>query len=329
MVGVNQDVVINRLIQRGVIERSVRRGRYFIVDEDRAFTRDRNYILERFATHPTDIATGEILVDRYLLNHQAIAVALIGRIDHEAQQEPVARPHRTITRYSYHTGDRDYDTYIQRVPVDADGVRRTFGLEYEVYALNSDQESELAYLLDTLPAHVTERDGSLGCGGVEIVFMPMSAADYIATVNKLKQFVTANGISMEYNGCGDGAGMHTTYGVSNFEASKTDLQIRLNRYALAMASLASKQKIKEIFGRTFGNYRSLPENTMTMVHSNAFSCNGRPRSCWECRLPSWRADPAKLVEFFRITETVFHRPFNATDFAKLYEFLGANVVDGE
>ncbi len=38
MVGVNQDVVINKLLERGVIRRSERRGRYFVTDEGQAVT---------------------------------------------------------------------------------------------------------------------------------------------------------------------------------------------------------------------------------------------------------------------------------------------------
>ena len=313
MVGVNQDVVINKLIERGVIRRSERRGRYFLADEGPIVTRNRNYILQRFAINPDDPMTGEILVDRWLLNEAEIRRAL-----GMAQEMPL----RTIQRLSYHSGERNYDEYISRVQPDDDGVRRTFGLEYEVYTLNQQQESKLAYLLDTLPAHVTERDGSLGSNGVEIVFMPMSASDYVTTVKKLEQFIREENIQMSYNNEDDGAGMHTTYGVSNAEATKEDLQIRLNRYALALAALSTKPRIKQIFGRTFGRYRELPRYTMQMDHSNAFSCNGRPRTCWECRLPNWKANPEDLVKFFRITETAFHRPFNASDFDKLYDLLG-------
>lgn len=301
----NADTAIVKLLGLGIITRSQHRGHYYIVDQPRERTFNRAQVYSRF--------TIEVMPGRFTLKFEEIARA-----------KNQSRPQRSINRDSYHGGTRNYEPYIAAVPVDEDGVRRTFGLEYEIYQLTLEQESELAYLLDTLPPHITERDGSLGSRGVEIVFMPMGKDQYIQTVRTLRRFIEDKNITMQADSEHQ-AGMHTTYGVSNAEATKEDLQIRLNRFALAIMALGRKDVITNVFGRYFGNYRELPRSTTYTAHANAFSTNGRPRNCWECRLPSWKADPEKLVQFFRATESAFHRAFNSEDFEAMYNLLGRDT----
>lgn len=308
----NQDLVINKLVERRVIERAATRGQYYIAGEPRNITFKRNAILSRFAI--------EVEPYKYILNEQEIVAAIGG-----------PRPTRTLTILSYGSSnhgaqDEKVARALNLIERDADGVRRSFGLEYEIYTMTREQQSDLAYLLDTLPAHEVHSDGSLGVGGVEVVFYPVGAAKYIETVNKLNEFVRSHNIRMERDDLGNGAGMHTTYGVDNFEATKADLQIRLNRIALAVKSVGTQRAIKELFGRDFGNYRELPTSTTYNAHGNAFSTNGRPSCCWECRILSWRCKVEKVVEFLKATEFAFHRPFEAQDFAKVFEILGSNTA---
>lgn len=319
----NQDVIISKLMEQGIIVRQPVRGQYKVLGEAEAIVR-RNDILARFAV--------EVEQDRYTFNW--IAIDDVRRAYNRANRPapaPEPEPLRTIRRDSYHSNgggaDRDgIQEALERIQADEDGVVRSFGIEYEVYRLNGQQEDKLARLLDTLPAHVCERDGSLSSSGVEIVFMPMGAEEFVRTVKTLAQFVRDNNVTMEENR-DVMAGMHITYGVSNPEASKSDLQIRLNRFALAVQAVGTRQKIEALFGRTFGHYRSLPTSTFCQDHSNAFSCNGRPRTCWECRLPNWKCNPEGMVNFFRATEVAFHRPIVAADFMKVFDILGGD--DGE
>lgn len=326
----NQDAVINRLLAYGVITRLVTRGRYSV--RGRAGSFRRNDILAIFAT--------EVQPWRYQLRMDVIQAARRGQVAPEVNAdmwqdpEPERPVLRTIHRDAYHTGGRSFvQEALNNIAPDEDGVKRSFGIEYEIYSLTAEQEDKLARLLDTLPKHVTERDGSLGDNGVEIVFAPVDAATYIRTVTTLANFVRENDVRMQGYG-GSMAGMHTTYGVSNAEASIQDLQIRLNRMALAVKSVATQQKIIEVFGRDFGNYRELPgqssdQNALLYNrHGNAFSTNGRPSNCWENRLVAWKCNPVKLVEFFKATEFAFHRAVQAQDFIKLFEVLGSNA-DGQ
>lgn len=300
----NQDAVINKLIEAGVITRTPIRGKYEV--KKVYGYRKRDAILAQFAI--------EVEPYRYVLNQEAIRLAL--------------EELRVISRASYHCGTRDFvESALAAIPADEDGVVRSFGLEYEVFSLTPEQEDKLARLLDTLPTHVCERDGSLGENGVEVVFAPLGASEYIRTVKTLKQFIIDNDVRME--GFGKMAGMHTTYGVSNHEASKNDLQIRLNRFAMAVRAFSTQAKIKEIFGRDFGTYRSLPTTTTQMEHGNAFSCCGRPETCWECRLPSWKANPEMLVQFLKATESAFHHPVTAEDLIRVFNVLGADAPDHE
>lgn len=328
---INQDSAINHLLNAGVIERTLIRGRYFIADVDagsltrRTFRRDN--ILTRFAV--------EQPATRYTIDRNAVRACLEnaqagvqGATAAAATTPPQAR--RTIQRYPYHRAPRrPIGEYLARIQPDADGVVRSFGIEYEVYSLNSDQEDKLARLLDTLPDHINEMDGSLGNNGVEIIFYPVGAADFIHIIKTLGQFIIDNNVPMgDYNNRSM-AGMHITYGVSNSTTTRHDLQIRLNRIAFTVAAVATQVQIRKMFGRTFGNYRSIPASTTFSNHSNAFSNAGRHENCWECRLPAWNCEPEKMIEFFRATEFAFHRPYKVEDMLTIVNLFGTEEVDGE
>lgn len=312
---VNQDSAINYLISRRIITRTEVRGRYYIRDcGNSTFRRDE--ILSRFATQPVP--------GRYIINRTEVARATLATGSQPQQPQPEQPRLRTLSRSSYHSQSRNVEEALARITPDEDGVTRSFGIEYEIYQLTAEQEDKLANLLDTLPAHVVERDASLGSTGCEIVFEPVGKADYINIVNTLANFVRENNVCMQSDDYSM-AGMHTTYGVSNYRAEKSDLQIRLNRFALAVKSVGTQGAIKSLFGRDFGHYRELPTSTTYNTHGNAFSTNGRPRSCWECRLTAWNCNPARMVEFFKATEVAFYRPVQASDFIKVFEALGSNT----
>lgn len=323
--------LVNILLSDGAIER-VSVNRYRIRSTYYTRTVAPSYISENSLYTRPDItrilAEGE---DPDGFRLRSVPATPSSRYYVESDTRPTQRVvRRTITRNSYHsTGGGTSRTGIREalaaIPFDSDGVRRSFGLEYEIYSLTEEQEDKLARLLDTLPAHVTERDASLQSTGVEIVFLPMSAAQYIDTWNKLKQFVQENHVSMD-SGSSNMAGAHTTYGVSNSSVSTDDLQIRLNRLALAVKSVGTQRQIKALFGRDFGNYRSLPNSTTTREHSNAFSAS-RGDSAWECRLCSWNGDAEKIVEFLKATEFVFNRVFRASDFVRIFEIMGCDTTE--
>lgn len=242
---------------------------------------------------------------------------------------PRVERRRTITRNSYHSSGQGVfrsgvDSALSAIPFDSDGVRRSYGLEYEIYALNDEQEDKLARLLDTLPAHTTERDGSLSGSGVEIVFLPLGEHQLKDTWAKLTAFVQENRVDMQRTGA------HITYGVSNAHTSVSDLQIRLNRVALAVKAVSSQGSIKRVFGRDFThmgmtpNYCQLPCSTTFSAHSNAFNA-ARGDSAYECRLCNWRGDIDKIVEFMKKTEFVFTRPFAGPDLVNIYTLMGSNA----
>lgn len=244
-----------------------------------------------------------------------------------AQEAPIQatrpEPLRTIQRRSYHsTGGGSARTGVERallaITPDEDGVRRSFGLEWEIFALTPQQEDKLARLLDTLPEHVTERDGSLSNTGVEIVFMPMGEQKYIETFTTLKNFCRENSIQMERTGA------HTTYGVSNAGCTRDDLQIRINRIALAVKAASTQRAIKTLFGRDFTSYATLPQSTTYQSHSNAWSAS-RGSTAYELRLISWQGEPTLIAQFMRETEFVFQRPFEAEDFMKIFRLLGSDA----
>lgn len=233
---------------------------------------------------------------------------------------------RRITRNSYHSNGGGHNRHgiseaLALIERDEDQVRRSYGLEWEIYSLNEQQEDKLARLLDTLPAHITERDGSLASNGVEIVFMPLGKEKVIEVWNTLKNFCGENNIQMS------GTGAHITFGVSNSVVNITDLQIRLNRVALAVKATATQRKIIEVFGRDFTSYASLPTATTTNHHSNAISAS-RGTTAFELRLCCWKGQIEKIVAFLESIEFVFSRTFTPIDFMNIFNIFG-NDANGE
>lgn len=110
--------------------------------------------------------------------------------------------------------------------------------------------------------------------------------------------------------------------------AQVDLQIRLNRLALAVKSVGTQRAIASLFGRDFMSYATLPQRLVRIDRYQAFNTSGRGNKCWELRLMTWKADPQKIVDFFAATEFVFNRPVEASDFMKVFELLGADT-DGE
>lgn len=305
----NQDVFINRLLDLGVIVR-VRRGWYSIpaLSTNPETFYSRTGLIIKFG-----IETGE---GRWRFNQEAVNEALpagsfIGS---------TARRTRTISRNRYRSMPRRVEEALSRIPYDEDGVRRSYGVEYEINRLTPEQESDLAYLLDTLPPHVTETDGSLSSSGVEIVFEPMTKAELIRVVKTLRKFVVSRGVNM------DGTGMHITFGVSNSIVSCGDLTIRMNRLALAIKAVSTQQEIKRVFGRDFTDYARLPRNLTDITRYRAF--NVRNHSAVECRLVRWNCNIEKMMELLEASMVLFRRPFEAADFIKLFEFMGSNA-DGQ
>ena len=151
--------------------------------------------------------------------------------------------------------------------------------------------------------------------------MPMSEEKYKDTFRKLNSFCREEDVIMQRTGA------HTTYGVNNSSVGRSDLQIRLNRLALAVKAVGTQRAIAELFGRDFSDYCQLPNSTTANYHSNAFSNSSRPDGCWECRLINWKANADKVVEFFKATEVAFHRPVTANDFINVFRILGADTSE--
>lgn len=266
------------------------------------------------------------------------------------------RPRRHLERGYYHqngqgTSRHGLQQALNRIQTDSDGVKRSFGIEYEIYTLTAEQESDLCYLLDELPPCKPEMDGSLGTNGVELVFDPVGKDDYIRIVRTLRRFLEENRIYMPDGEAGrSSAGMHTTYGVSNSHARDTDtirvggytvplIQARLNRISSLMKVCATKQQIKTIFGRYFTGYAqsSFSQGECNYLrynaHENSMSINGRAPvdhiyTCWEFRLLYYKCDPEKVVDFFKATEWVFHRTMHVEDAtAMLNAILPSNTVE--
>lgn len=272
-----------------------------------------------------------------------------------AEHARSARPIRHLNRGSYHSSGQGTNRYgleqaLNRISADSDGVKRSFGIEYEIYTLTPEQESDLCYLLDSLPPCKAERDGSLGSNGVELVFDPVGKEDYIRIVRTLRTFIDEHRIYMLDSSTGNGAGMHTTYGVSNSHARTLDvirvggvnvplIQARLNRVSSLIKITCTKQQVKSVFGRYFTGYAessfSQGEDSYLRynAHSNSMSINGRAPvndiyTCWEFRLPCYKCDPEKVVEFFKATEWVFHRTMHTEDVtAMLNVILPHNEVE--
>lgn len=242
------------------------------------------------------------------------------RVDREAP-----RVYRTITRGCYHdsgsgTSRRGVSEALAQIPLDEDGVRRSFGLEWEINALDRDQEDKLARLLDTMPRHFTERDASLTSCGVEIIFLPLSREKIIEVFTTLQNFCRENHVGM------DGTGAHITYGVSNAHVSDSDLQIRINRIALSVKAACTQREIRSVFGRDFTGYASLPRSTTERGHSNAWSAS-RGNSAYELRLCHWQGDINKITEFMVKTEFVFNRTFRAQDFMEIFRIMGSDASE--
>ena len=121
----------------------------------------------------------------------------------------------------------------------------------------------------------------------------------------------------------DGTGAHLTYGVSNASCTQDDLQIRINRIALAVKSASTQGAIRTVFGRDFTNFAALPSSTTTRGHSNAWSAS-RGSSAYELRLCAWRGDIDKITEFVHETEFVFNRTFTASDFINIFRIMGSS-----
>lgn len=258
------------------------------------------------------------------------------------------RPLRHLSRGYYHqnghgTARHGLQAALNRIAADSDGVKRSFGVEYEIYTLTGPQESDLCYLLDDLPPCKAENDGSLSTNGVELVFDPVGKDDYIRIVKTLRRFIDDHGIYMLDDATGQGAGMHTTYGVSNSHARDTDtirvggytvplIQARLNRVSSLMKVCATRQQIKDVFGRYFTGYAqssfSQGEDSYLRYnnHSNSMSINGRTPvdhiyTCWEFRLLCYKCNPEKVVDFFRATEWVFHHTMHTEDVTAMLNVL--------
>lgn len=243
---------------------------------------------------------------------------------------PVERPVlRTIRRDGYHwngdgTARNGIFEALAAIPTDEDGVKRSFGLEWEIYSLSPEQEDKLARLLDTLPPHFTERDGSLSGRGVEIIFLPLGEEKIKEVWMKLQEFCINERVDM------GNTGAHLTYGVSNTEIlNLNDLTIRLNRIALAVKAASSQRAIKEVFGRDFTGYAHLPNSSGNVLlqreHSMAWSTS-RGDGAYELRLCNWKGDIYKIVEFMKATEFVFHRAFTANDFINIFRVMGSNCA---
>jgi hypothetical protein len=303
----NQDVFINKLLALGVIVR-VRRGWYLIPAHSTEELFDRAHICRTFGI--------EVGGGRLRFNLSAVYPAIPAGSSIGSPRRRV----RTIRRNDYRSMPRNVDEALRRIPEDADGVRRSYGLEYEIYSLTREQESDLAYLLDTLPPHVTERDGSLSSRGVEIIFEPMAKAELIKVVKTLREFVVSRDVAMM------NTGMHITFGVSNSIVSRTDLTIRMNRLTLAIKAVSLQREIERVFGRDFTSYARLPGSLTDSTRYRAF--NVRNSSAVECRLVKWNCDIEKVLELLEASMVLFRRPFEAADFIKVFEIMGSDT-DGQ
>lgn len=307
-----QETLINLLMREGTIER-IRVNRYHVNDTTRA---------QAFGVTGSLFTTQQVLSIFALRDPvQFLVLRPIPTVRSAPAPEP--EPLRTIRRDDYHDNGSGICRHgaaeaLNAIACDPDGVRRSFGLEWEICNLTAQQEDKLARLLDTLPAHFTERDGSLGSRGVEIIFLPLGKDDYIRVWNTLKDFCQNNCVEMT------GTGAHTTYGVSDSEITEvSDLQIRLNRVALAIKATSTQGAIKRVFGRDFTGYATLPGSTTYTSHSNAWSAS-RGLTAYELRLCNWQGNVEKIVALMKATEFVFHRTFNAQDFINIFTLMGSD-----
>lgn len=320
----------NRLLNEGTIER-IRVNRYILHSTFRTdalhYRADDQAVYTMSEIHQA-FATGDSINGYWFRTdpwEDFRAYSPVGGTGARPQSAPAPEPEplRTIRRDSYHDNGGGICRHgvaeaLNAIARDPDGVRRSFGLEWEIYNLTAQQEDKLARLLDTLPAHFTERDGSLGSRGVEIIFLPLGKDDYIRVWNTLKDFCQNNFVEM------NGTGAHTTYGVSDSEITEvSDLQIRLNRVALAIKATSTQGAIKRVFGRDFTGYATLPSSTTYTSHSNAWSAS-RGLTAYELRLCNWQGNVEKIVALMKATEFVFHRTFNAQDFINIFTLMGSD-----
>lgn len=299
------DTVVERLLREGTVAR-VSRGYYTLLSSQRATAFRR--------TIPSS-------VDLTRMPTRQMVSIFAEIVDYpNCEWRPIPTERMRLERHSYHSSYRlDMEQFLREIPADEDGFVRSYGLEWEIYSLDADQEDALARLLSTLPPHITESDGSLGSSGIEIVFYPMSRQRYVDTFTKLQAFCREHTVWMRNTGA------HTTYGFSGHTATRRDLQIRLNRVALAIKALGTQQAIRQVFGRDFCDYARLPSSTTTQDRYTAFSTQNRSESCFEMRLINWQADIEKVLQVFDMAEFAFTRPFAAQDFAAIYSILGCDT----
>lgn len=287
---------------------------------------NRAYLLERFAFNGSDSLhfhfNTESILEAYYRQLMARQIDGCETSTSTLTAPVVSEARMVVNRYHYSQTTNKVQENLDKIENDYDNIKRSFGIEYEIFNLTNDQKQKLMQVLRNLPEHEIERDASLGCDGVEIVFYPMNEKNFVKVVTTLKEFVDTNRVVMGRNEA-TMAGMHITYGVSNATSTKQDIQIRLNKIALLLRSIATKEQIKALFGRDFGLYRQLPDamNPTTSDHSNAFSNYGRNETCYECRLSDYRCNALKMVEFLKATEYVFTRQMNAFDLQKIYSIL--------
>lgn len=213
---------------------------------------------------------------------------------------------KKLHKMSYQSQARNVEQAISRIQADNDNVKRTFGLEWEIYSLTAQQEHNLCNLLETLPAHCTESDGSLSSSGVEIVFEPMNKTTFLTVWNKLKEFTNQHNIDM------NGTGAHITYGVSNSTVEQSDLNIRLNRIGTAIHSVLQQSEIREIFGRLPNNYAAL---TLNVTDTNKYRfAKARNANCFELRLVNHAANITKVMTLLSAMELAFNSRFGKESF---------------
>lgn len=241
--------------------------------------------------------------------------------------------YKRMYRGEYHSISRKkFDDYLNAIPYDSDDIRRSYGLEYEIYHLNEWQTHCLTLLTPILPYHIVEKDGSLGYTGLEMIFAPMDREYLKATVNILHKFVKLLNIDMQ------NTGMHITYGLKykdndkqqlaedegtsyQFSSSTNNIQLRLNRLIFTLCATATHDQLVSIFGRTFNNYALMPSRTSDWGRYLAMTNSNRKGTVFEFRLPKYNCKIDKVVEFLKLTDFVYERGLNKDDLLKIYDFV--------
>ena len=135
--------LINKLLEMHIISTAEHRRGYIVAGE--RFPRQRGSIISMFGVPAAQEG-------RYTLNQD-----MVNRIrgnNTQTQEEPQEQQQtlRTLDRRSYHSncdfnGQRRFVTEaLERIQPDDDGVKRSFGIEYEIYTLTAEQEDKLARL---------------------------------------------------------------------------------------------------------------------------------------------------------------------------------------